>query len=147
MTIWPGEYTATLSTLQQGPIHFQGMLTFTNANGNVVVNNTITFRVRDVDKDRLRLAGSYRAITGSLRINATGLPFGVQARLAYRSPGGVEREFNPAQPSALAPGSYELRFKPVTHEGHTYNPAPTTAVVTVEAGRFTTVNVTYSRGP
>jgi hypothetical protein len=144
VTIWPGSYTATLSPLSIGPIHYQGMLAFTNANGNVTRANSIDFQVRDTDKRTLRLAGSYRATTGSLRVSATGLPFGSLPRLYVRNVAGVEVPFNPAEPIGLAPGSYQVRFKPVVVDGRTHNPTPETVVVAVEAGVFAAVSVAYA---
>jgi|GEM_PF-5845728 hypothetical protein len=146
-SVWPGSYTATLSRLSVGPIVYQGVLAFSNANGNLSRNESLTFQVRAIDSGKLKLSGSYRAITGSLQVRATGLPFGAQARLGYQSADGVKKPFDPAQPAALNPGIYQVTFEEVTVENRTYTPNPASAVVTVQAGSYTSVEVTYTEVP
>lgn len=144
LPIRPGSYTATLSELRIGPIHYRGYLTFANANGNTTRAGSLVFQVRDLDTKTLRLVGTYRATTGSLRVNASGLPFGVVPRITYRSASGEEGVFNPVEPAALVPGSYQVRFEPVEVDGRIHTPTPSTVVVVVEAGSFASVNVTYA---
>jgi hypothetical protein len=145
--VWPGSYTATLSRLSVGPIIYQGVLAFSNASGNLSRNESLTFQVRSIDSGKLKISGSYRAITGSLQVRATGLPFGAQPRLSYQSADGVKKPFDPAQPAALNPGIYQIAFEEVTVENRTYTANPASVVVTVQAGTYTPVEVTYTGAP
>lgn len=145
--VWPGSYTATLSRLSAGPIVYQGVLAFSNANGNLSRTESLTFQVRSIDSGKLKIAGSYRAVTGSLQVRATGLPFGTQPRLSYQGTDGVKRPFDPTQPASLSPGNYQITFEPVTVGERTYTPAPATVVVTVQAGAYAPAETNYTEAP
>lgn len=145
--VWPGSYTATLSRLSVGPIVYQGVLAFSNANGNLSRTESVVFQVRSIDSGKLKIAGSYQAVTGSLQVRATGLPFGTQPRLSYQGTDGVKKPFDPTQPASLSPGNYQITFEPVTVGGKTYTPNPATMVVAVQAGAYAPVEVTYTEAP
>lgn len=146
-SVWPGSYTATLSRLSVGPIVYQGVLAFSNANGNLSRNESLTFQVRSIDSGKLKISGSYQAITGSLQVKATGLPFGAQPKLSYQSADGVKKPFDPAQPAPLSPGNYQITFEAVTVGSRTYTPNPASVVVSVQAGAYAPVEVTYTEAP
>lgn len=146
-SVWPGSYTATLTRLSLGPIVYQGVLAFSNANGNLIRNESLTFQVRSADSGKLKISGSYQAITGSLQVKATGLPFGVQPKLSYQGADGAKKPFDPTQPAPLSPGDYQITFEAVTAGGRTYTPDPASVVVPVQAGFYTSLQVTYTEAP
>ena len=89
--------------------------------------------------------GTTEPSAGSLALEVTGLPAGLDGEVAVAGPGGFNRTVERTETlSALAPGSYTVTATSVTAGNAQYMPAPATQPVTVNAGETATAGVAYS---
>lgn len=145
MVLWPGEYEASLNRIEKGPLHYQGILNYSNSNGNISREERLKFWVRQEDADKLRLQGVYQPITGSLDIAVSGLPLSHVLQVRYADVSGDVQSFPINEPPALKPGKYELYFDPVQLQGNNYLPDRPQEIVDVKAGEFVSISVTYTQ--
>ena len=89
--------------------------------------------------------GSTEPSTGSLALEVTGLPTGLDGNVAVTGPGGFNRSVGRTETlSALAPGSYSITATSVAAGDAQYLPAPASQPVTVSAGETASAGVAYS---
>jgi hypothetical protein len=82
---------------------------------------------------------------GSLALEVTGLPDGVQGEVTVVGPGGFSRSVGESQTlSALGPGSYVVAAADVTDGNALYLPAPASQSVTVSGGETADAAVVYA---
>lgn len=90
-------------------------------------------------------SGPTQPSTGSLALEVTGLPAGLDGNVAVTGPGGFNRSVRRTETlSALGPGSYSITATPVTAGDGQYVPAPASQPVTVSAGETASAGVAYS---
>ncbi|MCB9505273.1 MAG: hypothetical protein H6692_03930 [Gemmatimonadales bacterium] len=89
-------------------------------------------------------AVSYARVVGALAIGVTGLPAGVPAELTLSGPGGFTASVTGSTTlTALDPGTYQLLAGPVSGQGNTWAPTPTSQTITV-ADTTSSVAVAYA---
>jgi hypothetical protein len=82
--------------------------------------------------------------TGRLTVTVTGLPGGVDADVQVDGPGNYAQLVTSTQTFAqLAPGAYVVTARPVTDNGTTYQPLPTTQSIAVASDQQAAATVTY----
>src|SRR5690606_1626945 len=75
---------------------------------------------------------SYSRVVGALAIGVAGLPAGVPAELTLSGPGGFTASVTGSTTlTALDPGTYQLLAGPVSGQGNTWAPTPTSQTITV----------------
>lgn len=88
--------------------------------------------------------GGGGATTGTLQVNISGLPAGVNAAVVVTKPGGSTQNLTAtATISNAAVGSYSVAASPVV-SGGTFNAVVSGSPANVTAGNTSTVTVTYS---
>ncbi len=88
---------------------------------------------------------AYSPGVGSLRINVSGLPLGVNAALSITGPGGYSATATGATTlTNLVPGSYTVSAASVTAPGQLYQASPPSQVLAVAVNATTTAGVTYA---
>src|SRR5690606_3582239 len=83
-------------------------------------------------------------VVGALAIGVAGLPAGVPAELTLSGPGGFTASVTGSTTlTALDPGTYQLLAGPVSGQGNTWAPTPTSQTITV-ADTTSSVAVAYA---
>ncbi len=89
--------------------------------------------------------GSTGPATGSLSLEVTGLPTGVEGDVSVIGPGGFNRQVEQTETlTGLAPGSYTVAAAGVMAAGTQYVPAPASQEVTVTGGDAASADVVYA---
>ncbi|RVU42806.1 hypothetical protein EA187_14955 [Lujinxingia sediminis] len=133
--------STTLSDLVPGDYTLNG--------ADVVVGNQ-TFEAAPItltlESDASQTATlSYALVTGSLVIQANGLPAGTDAAATLVGPSPATTEHSvSATTTGLAPGNYTLNFGVVQAGGASFEPTPTTLPVTITSRQQSQVEVTYA---
>ncbi len=89
--------------------------------------------------------GTTEPPSGSLALQVSGLPAGVEGSLTVVGPGGFNRSLGQSETlAALSPGSYTVTAVSVTAGGEQYLPSPSSQPVTVSAGETASAEVAYA---
>lgn len=88
----------------------------------------------------------YRATSGQLALQITGLPSGVASAVTVTGAAGFSRSITASQTlTGLTPGSYTVSAQPVTSAAVVYAPTPATQTITVVATSTpTTATISYA---
>lgn len=128
----PGTYTVTASVVTAGVGTFvPGAATLTvDIAAGAVADGSVTYGA---------------AVSGSLRINVSGVPSNLNADITVTGPGGFVRSIGgTATFNGLAAGSYAITAASVASGASTYNASPASQSITVTAGATATTDVSYS---
>ena len=91
-----------------------------------------------------RTCGEPEPDVGMIQVIISGLPSGVNADVYISGQGWMLWPTSSVLLSDMQPGWYEMTAAPVTAEGATYEPDPTSKSFLVVSGQTTTVAITYS---